>query len=154
MQNPRISPPQDAPRWIANLRFAQLRSSASRPTRSHSPHPKNNQKISIYPYRRRRGADRICPKDPTSEREDQQILFWEQAKGLRDSRRFAVGFFSCVHTNAVHEIEAHSHKIEMTFSWIQNLGISPPRDAPRRSRVPAPQVKKFVLKLSHISTTD
>ena len=30
--------------------------------------------------------------DPTSEREDQQIRFWEQAKGLRDSRRFAVGF--------------------------------------------------------------
>ena len=27
------------------------------------------------------------------ESEDMQIRFWEQAKGLRDSRRFAVGFF-------------------------------------------------------------
>ena len=28
------------------------------------------------------------------ESEEEQIRFWEQAEGLRDSRRFAVGFFS------------------------------------------------------------
>jgi len=36
--------------------------------------------------------------DTMSESEEQQIRFWEQAKGLRDSRRFAVGYISGFHT--------------------------------------------------------
>ena len=60
------------------------------------------------PHGRRWGADRICPNGPDKgtsktakldcESEDQQIRFFEQANGLRDSRRFAVCFFSCFHT--------------------------------------------------------
>ena len=48
------------------------------------------------------GGDRICPDGPdegtsksrneTCESEGQQIRFWKQAIGLRDSHRFAVGF--------------------------------------------------------------
>ena len=64
---------------------------------------------------RRWGADRICPNVPDEgmsktakldcESEDKQIRFWEPEG--RDSRRFAVGLFSCVHITAVHEIEVH-----------------------------------------------
>ncbi|WP_318261595.1 hypothetical protein, partial [Methanocorpusculum parvum] len=57
------------------------------------------------------------------ESEDKQIRFWEQAKGLRDSRRFAVGFFSRVHT--------FPSSFRIGFAAIQARAESPKRRAKR-----------------------
>jgi len=68
------------------------------------------------------GGDRICPNAPDEgmsktakldcESEEKQIRFWEQAKGLRDSRRFAVGFsHASTPSHLPSELDSHQHRV-------------------------------------------